>query len=131
MRCLNLFRQDLRPDGIISKLCDEQNNFLFMTLEHSFDGEPKIPNGVYTCVRRLSPHFGYDMFMLKDVPGHSFIEIHIGNFNQDSNGCILLGEALAMIDQGQKVMVTRSEESFDKFMAMMEDQDSFQLTVSG
>jgi hypothetical protein len=59
-------------------------------------------------------------FMGQPVDG---ILIHIGNYNQDSIGCILLGEA--QTDN----MITNSKEAFTQFMSTLEGIDSFQLIV--
>lgn len=112
--------------GILSK----DNIQIACTAEHAFTDSSsniytKIPNGTFTCVRRLSPHFGYDVFELVNVPGHDFIEIHIGNDPQvDSDGCVLLGQSRI----GN--MVTLSRMTFEKFMGIMSGVDSFQLVVS-
>lgn len=48
------------------------------------------------------------------VPGRSFIEIHIGNTLEDTEGCSLLGAAYEgpMISPGRHYEVRRSEEAF-------------------
>lgn len=51
-----------------------------------------IAAGTYRCERYDSPKFQKNVFLLKDVPGHEFIEIHMGNFLDDTSGCILIGE---------------------------------------
>ncbi len=38
-----------------------------------------------------SPSKGYVVFLLKDVPGRSDVEIHAGNSIADTKGCILTG----------------------------------------
>lgn len=43
-----------------------------------------FPNG-----RFITPH-------LRDVPNHSYVEIHIGNFPKDTTGCTLVGEVRAV-----------------------------------
>ena len=102
----------------------------YVTLEHAFPNggtpvgfEPAVPVGTYTCQRRLSPKFGFDVFELLNVPGHSYIEIHIGNYNKDTDGCILLGERLGT------GCILKSEVDFKDFMERMKGVDTFQLTV--
>ena len=65
--------------------------------------------------------------MLSDVRGHTNILIHAGNYNNDSEGCILLGDSVIMSGRGQ--MITNSKVTFAKFMDLMKDQDSFFLMV--
>lgn len=118
-------------DGILSVAYDEKENEVFCSLEHSYniDGKwiPKIPAGVYTCKRRMSPHFGYEVFQVLDVPNCTFIEIHRGNFESQSAGCILVGEDPSTASG--PLMVTNSEVTFNKFMELQDGIDSFLLTV--
>lgn len=51
-----------------------------------------IPAGTYRLDLYQSPHFNRLMPMLCDVPGRSDILIHWGNYPQNSDGCILVGE---------------------------------------
>lgn len=49
-----------------------------------------VPPGSYECV----PHNGRrfrDVWLLKNVPGRSYILIHSGNSIKDTSGCILVG----------------------------------------
>ena len=114
-------------NGIFGVIESTDGSLQFATLEHAYGSgknwSPKIPPGEYNCIRRLSPKFGYDVFMLENVPKCDFIEIHIGNYNRDSDGCILLGTAQ------EGVMVVNSKEAFGQFMAALEGVDSFKLTV--
>lgn len=70
--------------------------YAFRTLEPRADqsnGKPYcIPEGTYHAVVYNSPRHGMDVVLLEGVEGFSDIEIHIGNFPQDTEGCILVGE---------------------------------------
>jgi len=85
---------------------------------------PVVLPGTYTCKRYRSPHFGYDVFQILDVPGHTYIEIHIGNRLSDTHGCLLLGTAI------EGSALTESKKAFDSFMASMEGIDTFTLVVT-
>lgn len=121
------------PDGILSVISDEHAEEVCYGLEHSYmkgsGWEPKIPSGVYTCKRRLSPHFGYELFQVLEVPNAIFIEIHKGNLENDSRGCILLGIDHQSTAMG--TMVTHSGDAFKKFMELQNGMDYFKLTVRG
>ncbi len=52
----------------------------------------QIPAGVYEVGLYPSPHFQRLMPILKNVPGRADILIHWGNYPQNSDGCILVGE---------------------------------------
>ncbi len=51
-----------------------------------------IPTGRYKVGLYPSPHFNRLMPILQDVPGRQNILIHWGNYPQNSDGCILVGE---------------------------------------
>lgn len=120
---ITLTRNPFRADGITGTLYDEKAHRITDTLEHAFDGKPKLPAGVYTCRRRLSPHFGFELFVIEGVPGHDFMEIHPGNKQNDSNGCVLVGTASG------GPLLYRSREAFDYLMWLQHGLDTFTLTV--
>lgn len=133
---LALVRCDFRPDGIFSELRDISGEMLFVTLEHAFgDGlggfAPKIPDGQYTCVRGMHRLLGmtqdFETFEVTNVPDHTGILFHIGNFNRDSDGCILMGMNLAQIS-GQQAIAS-SKAAFNEFMDMQAGVANFSLTV--
>jgi hypothetical protein len=104
--------------GAILRLC---------TLEHSYDNKAKIPAGNYTCKRSLhklhSTTEPFETFQVMDVPGHDNILFHWGNYNKDSEGCVLLGKAR----QGD--MIVLSKDAWQEFMRVLNGQDDFKLTV--
>ena len=129
MADLELRRVDKRPDGIMSELyC--RGKVIANTMEHSYDGQPKLSDGVYTCVRgthRLHNGIPFVTFEVTGVPGHSGILFHVGNWNKDSDGCILVGDAV--VDSSQGRMITNSKVMFADLMALQAGVDSFTLTV--
>lgn len=72
--------------------------------------ETRIPAGRYRIVMhpksRFQPaylkRFGqvhkFGMLMLKDVPGFSGVLIHIGNTDDDTAGCLLVGQTFNGVD---------------------------------
>lgn len=129
---LILQRVEYGPQGIFGNLFDENRNVIAETLEHAYaaaDGSffAKIPSDTYKCIRRMSPKFGYEVFMLVNVPNATFIEIHIGNYNRDSDGCIMLGQT--KITLGNEEMITNSGATFHKFMDLQKGLDSFILKI--
>lgn len=127
-----LKRVEFRPDGIFSELLDTNGQQIAVSIEHAYSvdsetWEPKIPQGTYICKRRLSPHFGFEVFELMNVPNCDYIEIHPGNFDRDSEGCICVGEKIA--EYGSCEMITNSKATFEKFMNLQSGVDQFNLTV--
>ena len=134
---LLLTRKDLCADGIFSDLTDLKGNFLFVTLEHAYSSipghfVPKIPDGKYLCVRGQhqlhSMPDPFETFEVTGVPNHVGVLFHVGNYNADSEGCILLGMGLGSKIGGGK-MIVNSRVAFAKFMALQAGIDSFTLTV--
>jgi hypothetical protein len=128
-----LERAEFRPDGIFGNLKDSSGHHIAVTLEHAFqdsngDWMPKLPDGTYTCQRYASPKFGYDVFEVMNVPGATYIEIHIGNFNSDSDGCVLLGYMVTQMHGAWAI--NSSKATFVAFMGMQNGVDQFQLTVT-
>jgi len=83
---------------------------LAFTLEDEFRAvkvsrETRIPSGLYTVKLRLEgglhakygrkyPEMHRGMLWLQDVPGFKWIYIHVGNKDDDTEGCILVGDTL-------------------------------------
>lgn len=69
--------------------------------------ESCIPAGNYSVLKRHSPRYK-DHFHLTDVPGRSFILIHVGNYYTQTEGCILVGSAHSDIDSDGHLDVIQS-----------------------
>lgn len=50
-----------------------------------------IDTGKYVAVYEYSPKFKQHLIELKNVPNHTEIKIHEGNFRSNTRGCILVG----------------------------------------
>ncbi|WP_316415835.1 DUF5675 family protein [Mesoterricola silvestris] len=57
-------------------------------------GETAIPAGIYKVIINLSARFKKLMMRLLEVPDFTGILIHGGNTNEDTHGCILVGQKL-------------------------------------
>ncbi len=132
-----LERFEFRADGIFGKFrFDDEPTFAF-TLEHAYkqpDGsyDAKLQPGTYTCVRgthKLHNGVPFETFEITGVTGHSGILFHAGNFNRDSEGCVLIGKDIAVNPATGEEMVTGSRGEFAAFMERLEGVSSFQLDV--
>jgi hypothetical protein len=121
--------------GVFSTLKAESGSIVAYTLEHAYDNGsggwiPKVPPGTYQCARGmhcLSNGAPFETFEIMGVTGHNGLLFHCGNFDADSEGCVLLGEATAILDA--RYMLTNSKEAFVSFMNDQQGVDEFTLTV--
>ena len=138
MMCLTCNRFLYHPWGIFSRWIRDDGSQLMVSLTHAFPVDdtwlPIVLPGEYVMRRRQSPHFGL-VWEICDVPGHTDILVHGGNFNLDSKGCELAGEDVAMGDdprtKGPDEMVTNSKAALRKFMDETIGEDVLHLTVNG
>lgn len=125
-----LVRKKYGEHGIFGELTSEDGMHLFLTLEHAYkiidetnpgsvEYAPKIPEGIHRCVPYASPKHGMMVPLLDNlddpVDQDRKFEIHIGNYNEDSEGCILVGKAIGNRANGGK-MLTSSKQAFDQLM---------------
>lgn len=123
-----LKRKTWLPTEVLGEFQNQSGDHLFDSLERCFEGLPKIPAGEYTCIRFHSPHLGYEVFMLQNVPGHDHILIHIANYETDLNGCIGIGKDFSPMKNGEE-MLTVSKVAFTEFMQMQAGLATFKLVV--
>ncbi len=152
MNC-KLIRTNYSEYGIFGELYNEHGVKIATTLEHSYsipikdlDGGgggggvgaggggycAKVAIGTYTCKRHAPNRLPYETFELQNVPDFqgqpvSGILIHIGNYNKDSIGCILLGKSRLKTDRNE--MILNSKEIFAEFMDLQKDVLEFTLTI--
>ena len=132
MRHFTLIRHAFQLDGICGLLRDEDGDQIAVTLERSYDNKPKLIDGEFLCQR--GPHRLHGMtkdfqtFEIMNVPEHTGMLFHWGNWHTDSEGCVLLGRVCCSSPKGQ--MVTESVKTFNRFMLSLDGQDTFRLTVS-
>lgn len=131
---ITLEKSRIGSDGAFGRFLNDKGSHVCFTLEHAYENADgtfftKLPPGKYTCKRRMSPRFKYEVFQIMNVPGHDFMEIHKGNFNGDSDGCILLGENVRPQFSGD-LMLHESAVAFDAFMELQSGIEEWELTVN-
>jgi Family of unknown function (DUF5675) len=118
-------------DGIFGEL-QKDGQFFCYTLEHSYDNKPKLADGNYTCKR--GPHrlhgmtADFETFEIMGIPHFNGVAVtgvlfHWGNYNKDSEGCVLLGSSET------PTMVGNSRNEWAAFMHELIGFDSFELEV--
>lgn len=85
-----------------------------------------IPAGTYKCNRVKSPKFG-DTFEVMYVQGRSHILFHKGNTEDDTEGCILVGEQFGTLFD--KTAILSSSAGFKEFKQLTADVDGFSLAI--
>lgn len=137
---LTLKRLAYRPDGIFSELFDESGIHVCFCLEHAyaFNGSgflPKLPSGSYICQRGQHQLYGmpkaFETFEITGVPGHTDILFHVGNFNNDSEGCVLVGENILIGPANGIQTLSHSMTTFAKLMELQLGINEFMLEVIG
>ena len=94
-----------------------------------------IPEGEYKVMRCIaSPEYGFknsprfgDTFNIINVPNRSKILFHKGNLDQDSHGCIIIGEQFGLLHDDFAVLSSR--QGFAEFMSLLKGQNEFELTI--
>ena len=83
-----------------------------------------IPTGTYKVIVDHSVHFGKDLPHILNVMGFDGVRIHSGNTDQDTEGCILLGNTWAGGD-----FIGDSRAAFDTFFSKFKEVPFATLTV--
>ena len=93
----------------------------FTTLEPPKSANGPIAAQTYHVIKQWSNRFQKLTPHLQDVPGHTAIEMHVGNYPKNTEDCILIGETRA------PDFIGNSEAAFDAFMALVPDE--FDITI--
>lgn len=95
----------------------DENNIVFQcrTKEPLWKGNQKsiscIPEGKYMVIPHVSPKYGFCL-MVEDVPNRSDILFHWGNFYDETEGCILVGDAEKDINHDSVMDLINSKNTF-------------------
>lgn len=128
-----LLRDTFVKEGIFGSIRSANDEEICKTLEHSFlrfGGvyRPAFPPGNYLCVKgthQLTGGQPFQSFEITGIDGHSGIIFHPGNSNDDSKGCVLIGQEI------KDRRLLRSRASFCDFMYRFKIVESFVLQVIG
>lgn len=99
----------------------EMHNPIF-TLENPLrltDKDNRIPAGVYDCKPYSGTKFK-NVYLVEGVPNRSTILIHWGNFERDTDGCILVGLESGML--AGEPAITHSKRAFDYLRELVQGE---------
>lgn len=106
------------------------SNILCVTLENPWlENQTNIsciPEGSYESIPYSSIKYP-NVWELQNVKNRSKILIHAGNFERDTQGCILVGRTIA--DYNSEKMVTHSRNTLNKLRDIIGINNSFTLQV--
>ncbi|NME67204.1 DUF5675 family protein [Flammeovirga aprica] len=86
-----------------------------------------IPRGTYLCKPYSSKNYP-NHYEVKNVPNRSHILFHEGNFNHNTEGCILMGKSFKDLNRDGELDVTSSVPTFEKFNGHL-DRETFLLQI--
>lgn len=82
-----------------------------------------IPEGTYDVVLTHSPKFKRVLPLIQNVPEFSGIRIHSGTDQNDTSGCVLVGE------NTEKGKLTNSKHTLAKLMSLLEGQENIKIEI--
>jgi hypothetical protein len=131
---LELATVAIRDDGCFSAMLWDGRPFA-VSVERTFEeGEAKhgkrivIPAGLALCKRSFYNKGGYPTFEII-VAGHTRVLFHKGNFEDNSEACVIVAESFGVL-QG-KTAVLDSKGGFNEFMQLAAGLQEFYMKVSG
>ena len=90
--------------------------------EDKIRGRTAIPCGTYRMEEYLSPRFHQYVPLLKDVPRFEGVEIHVGNYPHNTEGCILVGMTRTItLDEESNLRDGSIQRSKDAFAILMQE----------
>ena len=94
---------------------EDTDRFLENQQNEKVDKQSAIPRGSFRVIIDKSERFKREMPHLLNVPRFTGVRIHKGNTEEDTEGCILVGE---YVGEDMKSVVN-SKKAFDKLFAKM------------
>lgn len=124
-------------NGLLFDTTDGLHEFMCYTLEDEgrqikVYGETRIPDGVYEIKlrkvggfhKRYSESFAdihIGMLELIDVPGFKHILIHCGNDDEDTSGCLLVGDTQENNDVKKNGFIGKSVQAYKRIYKQIVD----------
>jgi len=130
MRLFRILRVSQTDDGTFGVFLADYNLPFALTLERKWlynkKDESCIPPGDYICQRITSPKFG-ETFEITHVQNRTHVLFHKGNIQDNSRGCILVGESFDPVGKGYGI--THSGDGFAEFLQRLNKVQQFRLVI--
>lgn len=113
-----LKRSIIANTAILGIWTDPRGLELCRTLENPYRKTTKdsaIPCGTYEC--EIDNTGKFQFYKVLNVPNRQAIEIHEGNYERDTEGCILVGETWAIMNN--QLAITRSVATVEKLKKIL------------
>lgn len=105
----------------------------FCTLEPAWRDNQQniscIPDGTYLLTHHNSPTYG-KCLKLHSVDGRTDILMHYGNFNTNTQGCILVGDGFKDINKDGTVDITNSRATCLLLFSMLSPYTQHKVTLT-
>lgn len=122
---VTVLRIEKTEQGLIGILMVDGQVECFTMQPDPTDVHFSIPAGCYRCIRYHSVRFP-DTFEIL-VSGHTRLLFHVLNLEDESQGCIGLGESVGWL-KGKRAVLA-SGVAFEQFMKRMGTVQEFNLTI--
>ena len=127
---MTLKRVASNPHRTFGVLLDDDGDPFAVTLEDPWNGNETdiscIRPGRYICRKRHSPRHG-DTYEVTNVEGRTHILFHVGNTEENTKGCILVGEEFGYL--GGDPAIINSGKGYREFMRKLFEHPTFLLNI--
>ena len=110
MQNFTLVRKYRPNEATLGKILDPNNQEICKTLENPWlDNQNEIsciPEGTYEVEADNSGKFQY--WRILNIPGRDAVEIHSGNKEEDTKGCLIIGARWGFMDDELAVLSSRT-----------------------
>jgi len=122
---VNIIRKESDDKQTLGEMVIDGYEITFKTLELPWLNNQRtiscIPTGTYQVIKRNSNKYE-DHFYIVGVPDRDWILIHSGNYHQDTQGCILVGQQYLDINKDGHHDVTNSKFVMNKLNEILPEE---------
>ena len=136
MKILTIFRLPRNPQATFGAMVAEDNIPRWLTLERTWHNNERgiscIPAGEYIMQRTIYHKHGYETFEVI-CPPRERVLFHTGNIDDDSHGCILVGEQFEPVLNKKNGVIENgilaSGPGFKQFMKYLGEDKEVRLVI--